>query len=132
MFLNGFTIRSQDSNRFPSPVGELCFSISNRHNDGYVSDDVSVPCRGAMFLNCDSSYRVANISVSVPCRGAMFLNNNLLYSSFQLILFPSPVGELCFSIGKYNTAKVFTDNVSVPCRGTMFLNDARSLIRCLS
>ena len=36
--------------KFPSPVGELCFSINTQRL--YLSkQSVSVPCRGAMFLN---------------------------------------------------------------------------------
>ena len=73
-----------------------------------------------MFLN-DEEYIVDfEILVSVPCRGAMFLNGT--EDTIEVGKeFPSPVGELCFSIGyckPFGEAKT----VSVPCRGAMFLN----------
>ena len=64
-----------------------------------------------------------DFSVSVPYRGATFLNfqeeKTMLKST--IILFPSPIGELHFSIVDtplYNTAWL----VSVPYRGATFLN----------
>ena len=61
---------------------------------------VSVPCRGAMFLNTVRSFDKSSIAlVSVPCRGAMFLNSsNTNVGMLGESLFPSPVVELCFSI----------------------------------
>ena len=61
---------------------------------------VSVPCRGAMFLNKDVSCTYESESkVSVPCRGAMFLNwKDFIHYPHLKFWFPSPVGELCFSI----------------------------------
>ena len=61
--------------KFPSPVGELHFSM------GVHMIDVT-----------------AIIMVSVPCRGTTFLNKNLYLSHFFVLRFPSPVGELHFSI----------------------------------
>ena len=62
--------------------------------------------------------------VSVPCRGTAFLNNN----SNNLRIgdwFPSPVGELHFSM--VETQHVESVTVSVPCRGTAFLNTTITL-----
>ena len=59
---------------FPSPVGELHFSITEK-DAKQRPKIVSVPCRGTTFLNKDYIFDVTNN------------------------LFPSPVGELHFSIG---------------------------------
>ena len=92
---------------FPSPIGELHFSIPSgtrprRTHQGfrplsgsYISQfetlngavykpaNVSVPYRGATFLN-DVEYKEEDLqySVSVPYRGATFLNSILLMYSF--------------------------------------------------
>ena len=107
--------------KFPSPVGELHFSIALLSAFA-ASIRVSVPCRGTTFLN--RIYRNARnkVQVSVPCRGTTFLNKvlymKILYrqssfrplsgnyiSQFFFVLhsslitkFPSPVGELHFSM----------------------------------
>ena len=65
---------------FPSPVGDLYFSIK-------VKD-----------------MRNIKDSVSVPCRGLIFLNNHLNYVT-DFLKFPSPVGDLYFSMGKYQRNK---------------------------
>ena len=83
---------------------------------------VSVPYRGATFLNHSSSSSLISLSVSVPYRGATFLNGkgekfyeydesfrplsgsyisqffNGFNFFFLVCLFPSPIGELHFSI----------------------------------
>ena len=75
-FLNIKTFQtSADSRRkFPSPIGELHFSIEEWLRTGW-GDKVSVPYRGATFLNL----------FTTCC-------NNCVH------LFPSPIGELHFSI----------------------------------
>ena len=69
---------------FPSPVGELHFSISLYLSHGNKSV-VSVPCRGTTFLNIISMMddNSSIVTVSVPCRGTTFLNSSYsyLYSS---------------------------------------------------
>ena len=63
--------------------------------------------------------------VSVPYRGATFLNVNMVYVRFRVMAFPSPIGELHFSILRYILTFLFY-SVSVPYRGATFLNtDAR-------
>ena len=59
---------------FPSPVGELHFSIEYDEAEEKL------------------------IIVSVPCRGTTFLNLTLMKPLKWLMMFPSPVGELHFSI----------------------------------
>ena len=59
--------------RFPSPIGELHFSIGGIRIDD-ERERVSVPYRGATFLN-ERRYTTEQLeSVSVPYRGATFLN----------------------------------------------------------
>ena len=60
---------------FPSPIGELHFSIAV-HLSGAASKTVSVPYRGATFLNQYQKYPLRGCIpiVSVPYRGATFLN----------------------------------------------------------
>ncbi len=40
------------------------------------------------------------IKISVPYRGATFLNDDLGYTNDYVFLFPSPIGELHFSMLK--------------------------------
>ena len=132
---------------FPSPIGELHFSMlqlmlhhrntqSFRPLSGsYISQYfiscvcllfifVSVPYRGATFLNCNNkkSLELARWGkVSVPYRGATFLNNVYTLCRFAIYRFPSPIGELHFSI--YESRSIVTSTgVSVPYRGATFLN----------
>ena len=131
--------------QFPSPIGELHFSIGDAATK-VKTFTVSVPYRGATFLNRNTNYNNRKeLVISVPYRGATFLNrawelvkksamtdfrplsgsyisqSNVLseyvknvnfrplsgsYISqykcmvyrLQVIIFPSPIGELHFSI----------------------------------
>ena len=106
---------------FPSPVGELYFSIHFRffiwgtrrvsvpcrgtiflnkslRDIAWKFLPVSVPCRGTIFLNRMSDTYYLSVLVSVPCRGTIFLNNFVFVHIVSVFLFPSPVGELYFSI----------------------------------
>ena len=87
-------------NLFPSPIGELHFSI-------FVSNlyDISQPI------------------VSVPYRGATFLNYYMYISSICKHLFSSPIGELHFSIFITKYDRRNEAQVSVPYRGATFLNE---------
>ena len=114
--MNGFVM-------FPSPIGELHFSIHSRiilkhwimvsvpyrgatFLNRWLTSlikvfviHVSVPYRGATFLNDRPlSFSVPWRFVSVPYRGATFLNLSFLMLYQGLLLFPSPIGELHFSI----------------------------------
>ena len=107
---------------FPSPVGELHFSMFTKPERRYYEIFiVSVPCRGTTFLNKIWNHFTDRwIIVSVPCRGTTFLNKKqytIIKSSGK---FPSPVGELHFSISPRNVISCYV-SVSVPCRGTTFL-----------
>ena len=61
---------------FPSPIGELHFSIHIRFGVNFFLTRVSVPYRGATFLNeLMANRNEMNLyEVSVPYRGATFLN----------------------------------------------------------
>ena len=85
---------------FPSPIGELHFSILDIRETERVEYTVSVPYRGATFLNIFCKYvKNTDYRVSVPYRGATFLNYNMTYVREHLFFwFPSPIGELHFSI----------------------------------
>ena len=84
---------------FPSPIGELHFSILS-------------------LLFCSLEL----IIVSVPYRGATFLNRSRCISAhIERRLFPSPIGELHFSIN-FQYGERGEQMVSVPYRGATFLN----------
>ena len=107
---------------------------------------VSVPYRGATFLNYIWKLGRISYRVSVPYRGATFLNTDKSYNDTFEIMFPSPIGELHFSIMiDFLTGIVYlfpspigelhfsigiakkpivdaTATVSVPYRGATFLN----------
>ena len=84
---------------FPSPIGELHFSIFESSIPlSYRAKVVSVPYRGATFLNNIKETEVPfDIKVSVPYRGATFLNTAWIVTAAALV-FPSPIGELHFSM----------------------------------
>ena len=82
---------------FPSPIGELHFSIgmSNLFN---VPVKVSVPYRGATFLNSlwFSHYIVDHCFR--PLSGSYISQWSFWNERLRCCLFPSPIGELHFSI----------------------------------
>ena len=92
---------------FPSPVGELHFSMQLKRSlmiilgfrplsGNYISQSV--------FMDLD---RIARGRVSVPCRGTTFLNMvQITLSLMKHTEFPSPVGELHFSIKDLKTVQV--------------------------
>ena len=84
---------------FPSPIGELHFSIVRNAYWTKKTISVSVPYRGATFLN-DVRLRGYDkrTEVSVPYRGATFLNHQWITHPRRMTQFPSPIGELHFSM----------------------------------
>ncbi len=67
---------------------------------------VSVPYRGATFLNYIWKLGRISYRVSVPYRGATFLNTDKSYNDTFEIMFPSPIGELHFSINQKFIKKI--------------------------
>ena len=82
---------------------------------------VSVPYRGATFLNAFITHIAIMMMVSVPYRGATFLNCGMNATIIYYNGFPSPIGELHFSI-EFGIMDEWIRYVSVPYRGATFLN----------
>ena len=68
--------RREKGYKFPSPLGELYFlMLTTAQLEQVDLLTVSVPSRGAIFLNTErSNTDGSGIRVSVPSRGAIFLN----------------------------------------------------------
>ena len=110
---------------FPSPVGELHFSMQLKRSlmiilgfrplsGNYISQSV--------FMDLD---RIARGRVSVPCRGTTFLNTYIVLSkTFLLYCFRPLSGNYISQCVKCHSASPHGHAVSVPCRGTTFLNSA--------
>ena len=118
---------------FPSPVGELHFSIifciyykigggtSFRPLSGnYISQ------LGRYYQRQKSPYKCFR-----PLSGN-YISQSVSCDEMEQILFPSPVGELHFSIRTEHLCESGHQTVSVPCRGTTFLNNSKKtvLISC--
>ena len=84
---------------FPSPVGELHFSIKKQRqqDDRNGFRPLSGNCISQLWATF--TYTDENMPVSVPCRGTAFLNK----------------------MEEANEERILKE-VSVPCRGTAFLN----------
>ncbi len=122
-FLNaqGHVLSAYRRKLFPSPIGELHFSISkeNLNRQRYV---VSVPYRGATFLNEEHLRLRERLSLSFrPLSGSYISQLNLELWMNGFVMFPSPIGELHFSIHSRIILKHWI-MVSVPYRGATFLN----------
>ena len=73
---------------FPSPIGELHFSIVLFATLGIFLWIVSVPYRGATFLNFVFEFvPKGTFTVSVPYRGATFLNINETIDNTEFVSF---------------------------------------------
>ena len=93
--------RSYRGVKFPSPIGELHFSICDwsLNEEGEISFR---PLSGSYisqlwYVQCPCGAHI----VSVPYRGATFLNGSWQSLSRNENAFPSPIGELHFSIMKW-------------------------------
>ena len=106
--------------KFPSPIGELHFSIFYQLCLSLVYICFR-PLSGSYISQQYHAYNLALTFVSVPYRGATFLNNVYTLCRFAIYRFPSPIGELHFSI-KYQRRWQQNRMVSVPYRGATFLN----------
>ena len=130
---------------FPSPIGELHFSIV-RNTLGEIRFRVSVPYRGATFLNRNTNYNNRKeLVISVPYRGATFLNrawelvkksamtdfrplsgsyisqSNVLSEYVKNVNFRPLSGSYISQQGARKSVKV-PQVISVPYRGATFLN----------
>ena len=109
--------------RFPSPIGELHFSIVRNAYWTKKTISVSVPYRGATFLN-DVRLRGYDkrTEVSVPYRGATFLNNKIRSAvrPAEKCFRPLSGSYISQSFQGYPVPPLTL--VSVPYRGATFLN----------
>ena len=142
--------------KFPSPLGDLYFSIMATRKQMKTCISVSVPFRGSIFLNEKFNRIVEIMEISVPFRGAIFLNCNRTTTAFRtrngfpspfgelyfsikrqkmqrltVSPFPSPFGELYFSIRTGHGFNRWTIHVSVPFRGAIFLNQETNGCMCV-
>ena len=105
---------------FPSPIGELHFSIVLFRVTAYGSI-VSVPYRGATFLNGNNN-PISMLPFVFPSPiGELHFSMSHLEAKLEAAGFPSPIGELHFSIRDIIHIKNL-NHVSVPYRGATFLN----------
>ena len=121
--INKTTHQRKEEPRFPSPIGELHFSIDGSRIQGYKRKTVSVPYRGATFLNDKMLNAFNNSSIGFRPLSGSYISQweHASRTVFEALPFPSPIGELHFSIelAALNSKCV---NVSVPYRGATFLN----------
>ena len=91
---------------FPSPIGELHFSIYEKLSIAGKALWFPSPIGELHFSIIENARLRFGREVSVPYRGATFLNSvNTIQKSMNL-QFPSPIGELHFSIGEQLTTKI--------------------------
>ena len=103
------------------PLSGSYISQSRKQVLKNVETIVSVPYRGATFLNAFITHIAIMMMVSVPYRGATFLNCGMNATIIYYNGFPSPIGELHFSI-EFGIMDEWIRYVSVPYRGATFLN----------
>ena len=83
---------------FPSPIGELHFSITTHNIEDYWNNLFPSPIGELHFSMCYYFSLCYLLLVSVPYRGATFLNASVDVAPPKHSEFPSPIGELHFSI----------------------------------
>ena len=122
IFLNEYLFVSERKPQFPSPTGDLYFSIEISLKNKSRQFSVSVPYRGLIFLNAVEDFVLyEDVDVSVPYRGLIFLNQYNNIKCAGMPKFPSPTGDLYFSI-RTKLLILTRRIVSVPYRGLIFLN----------
>ena len=95
--------------RFPSPIGELHFSILSNGLHCLILNAVSVPYRGATFLNSSWLLKNGVEQGFRPLSGSYISQLEWVkYCGKVWIKFPSPIGELHFSI-VYNDGRKVQD-----------------------
>ena len=125
-FLNaqGHVLSAYRRKLFPSPIGELHFSISkeNLNRQRYV---VSVPYRGATFLNEEHLRLRERLSLSFRPLSGSYISQSFLFSPFisQLCECFRPLSGSYISQSRKQVLKNVETIVSVPYRGATFLND---------
>ena len=83
---------------------------------------VSVPYRGATFLNNTSTLPRNILSGFRPLSGSYISQLSGRINEREDTVFPSPIGELHFSMNLAAEVKKLREEFSVPYRGATFLN----------
>ena len=108
-------------NIFPSPIGELHFSIYQKLTEHSWCFFPS-PIGELHFSICKQQRRTANdTSAFRPLSGSYISQSAYLLYRWKCWVFPSPIGELHFSMELVKKSAL-TISVSVPYRGATFLN----------
>mgnify|MGYP007107757759 FL=1 len=130
-FLNaqGHVLSAYRRKLFPSPIGELHFSISkeNLNRQRYV---VSVPYRGATFLNEEHLRLRERLSLSFRPLSGSYISQSFLFSPFisQLCECFRPLSGSYISQSRKQVLKNVETIVSVPYRGATFLNRCKRIL----
>ena len=111
---------------FPSPIGELHFSIQCFRHIHFLHI-ISVPYRGATFLNWIQHLYSSSFANFRPLSGSYISQFFTYICMSPAFAFPSPIGELHFSIVITHNIKPTTTSLSVPYRGATFLNDKKMI-----
>ena len=90
---------------------------------------VSVPYRGATFLNNTSTLPRNILSGFRPLSGSYISQLSGRINEREDTVFPSPIGELHFSMNLAAEVKKLREEVSVPYRGATFLNEMREHLK---
>ena len=113
---------------FPSPVGELCFSIVNSNNF-IIQRRLSFPSPVGEL--CFSMKCITMDTITIHCfrplSGSYVSQLNILIFIVGMKMFPSPVGELCFSIGQWYARIAFKG--FRPLSGS-YVSQSRSTCMC--
>ena len=115
------TTEYKTTRKFPSPIGELHFSINCKRYINLIWHTVSVPYRGATFLNHLQERIQVLYLVSVPYRGATFLNTVYCPTLGNLFTVSVPYRGATF-LNLILVMHSWFLKVSVPYRGATFLN----------
>ena len=94
-------------------------------NSGVI---VSVPYRGLIFLNqIEALQKKINNAFPSPI-GDLYFSINKEIDIPERFQFPSPIGDLYFSIRRANLRDAEAFIVSVPYRGLIFLNSGKTYV----
>ena len=122
-FLNRtISVYDLEANWFPSPIGELHFSMDKDYSTNLWEIKFPSPI-GELHFSMMILFAIdVGITVSVPYRGATFLNTMpcLLYGNHKMVSVPYRGATFLNNIGLLN--KLLRLIVSVPYRGATFLN----------
>ena len=113
--------RKHMSAKFPSPVGELHFSMVARNSP---SPNIQFPSPvGELHFSIRKwNHLYFCAGVSVPCRGTTFLNDTVWNLILKVSKCFRPLSGNYISQWLKRNLQNARQAISVPCRGTTFLN----------